>query len=73
MNYYGQHYIHNIKFSVQSSKLGIFRLSDERFKRLDLMNFLSKNGHSSKQISEFFKLNNIKTVRTNKNYTPKDV
>ena len=71
--YYPQLYIHNIKFSIKSSKLGIFRLSDERLYRLELMKYLSNIGYSSKQISEFFNYNKIKTIRSNRNYTPTDI
>ena len=37
------------------------------------MNYLSKYGYSNKQICEFLDTNKIKTARTNKKHTQKDV
>ena len=37
------------------------------------MNYLSNIGYSNKKICEFLDTNKIKTVRTNKKYTQKDI
>ena len=61
------------KFTIETKKLSIFRLSNKRLLRLELMNYLSNIGYSNKQICEFLDTNKIKTVRKNKKYTQNDV
>ena len=61
------------KFTIETKKLCIFRLSNKRLLRLELMNYLSNIGYSNKQICEFLDSNKIKKVRTNKKYTQNDV
>ena len=56
---------------VESNDLGLFRLSHERLKRLELMKRLKDEGYNSKEISEFLNINGIKPLRTNNPYTPK--
>ncbi len=65
--------IYNFKFSftLETSKLGIFRLSEDRLKRLELMNELSNSDYSSTEITNFLNINGIKTIRTNEQYSPK--
>ena len=41
--------------------------------RLELMKSLSDKGFSSREISDYLNNRNIKTVRTDNQYTPKDV
>ena len=61
------------KFTLLTNKLGVFRLNEDRFFRLELMNRLSEIGYSNKQISEFLNFNNIRKIRTDDQYTQKDV
>ena len=58
-------------FTLETSKLGVFRLSESRLKRLELMNELSNRGYSSTQITNFLNINGIRTIRTNEKYSPK--
>ena len=37
------------------------------------MNYLNKMGYSNREITDFLNVSNIKKVRTNTKYTPKDV
>ena len=37
------------------------------------MKHLNKVGYSNKEISDFFNISNIKKVRSNDNYKPKDI
>ena len=37
------------------------------------MNHLNKIGYSNREITDFLNMSNIKKVRTNNKYTPKDV
>ena len=37
------------------------------------MNYLNKIGYSNREIKDFLNVSNIKKVRTNSKYTPKDV
>ena len=53
--------------------MGVFSLNENRFFRLELMNRLSEIGYSNKQISEFLNFNNIRKIRTDDQYTQKDV
>ena len=61
------------KFTIETKKLSIFRLSNKILLRLELMNYLSNNGYSNKQICEFLDTNKIKTARTNKKHTQKAI
>ena len=65
--------IYNFKFSftLETSKLGVFRLVKDRFQRLELISELSNRGYSKTEISNFLNLNRIRTIRTNKPYSPK--
>jgi hypothetical protein len=56
---------------IQTNKLGIFRIGNERLKRLELIYSLHKKGLSNKDISEYLNNKNLKTFRTNDIYTPK--
>ena len=61
------------KFTLITKKLGVFSLNEDRFFRLELMNRLSEIGYSNKQISKFLNFNNIRKIRTDDQYTQKDV
>ena len=56
---------------IQTNKLGVFRIGNERLKRLDLIYNLHKNGLTNKEICEYLTLRKLKTFRTKKEYTPK--
>ena len=56
---------------IQTNKLGVFRIGNERLKRLELIYNLHKKGLSNKEISEHLNKNNLKTFRSNNVYTPK--
>ena len=56
---------------IQTNKLGVFRIGNERLKRLDLIYNLHKNGLTNKEICEYLSLRKLKTFRTRKEYTPK--
>ena len=56
---------------IQTNKLGVFRIGNERLKRLDLIYNLHKNGLTNKEICEYLSLRELKTFRTQKEYTPK--
>ena len=56
---------------IETKRLGVFRIRNERLKRLELIYNLHKNGLSNKEISEYLNNKNLKTFRTNDNYTPK--
>ena len=58
---------------VKSNYLGLFRIGNDRLLRLELIKYLNKNGYSNREISDFLKISNIKKIRTNTPYTPKDV
>ena len=49
----------------------MFRIGNERLKRLDLIYNLHKNGLTNKEICEYLTLRKLKTFRTKKEYTPK--
>ena len=56
---------------IQTNKLGVFRIGNERLKRLDLIYNLHKKGLTNKEICEYLSSNKLKTIRTKKEYTPK--
>ena len=62
-----------VKFNVtiNTNKLSIFRIRNERLKRLELIYDLHKKGLSNIEISEYLNNKNLKTFRTNNIYTPK--
>ena len=65
--------VYSFEVNCRSQKLGIFRLSEDRTKRLELMLLLQeKYKMNSVQISDFLNSNNIKTPR-NKIYNHKIV
>ena len=68
---YKFYFIFNL--TIQSNNLGVFRLNNKRSLRLELMNYLNKMGYSNREITDFLNVSNIKKVRTNTKYTPKDV
>ena len=71
ITYLKGNYNFKFKFTLETSKLGVFRLSESRLKRLELMNELSNRGYSSTQITNFLNINGIRTIRTNEKYSPK--
>ena len=71
ITYLKGNYNFKFNFTLEISKLGVFRLSEDRLKRLELMNELSNRGHSSKQITDFLNINGLKTIRTNEKYSTK--
>ena len=68
---YKFYFIFNL--TIQSNNLGVFRLNNKRSLRLELMNHLNNIGYSNREITDFLNVCNIKKVRTNTKYTPKDV
>ena len=62
-----------VKFNVtiNTDKLSVFRIQNERLKRLELIYNLHIKGLSNKEISEYLNNKNFKTFRTNNIYTPK--
>ena len=56
---------------IQTNKLGVFRVGNERLKRLELIYNLHKNGLTNKDICKYLSLRKLKTFRTQKEYTPK--
>ena len=68
---YKFYFIFNL--TIQSNNLGVFRLNNKRSLRLELMNHLNNIGYSNREITDFLNVSNIKKVRTNTKYTPKDV
>ena len=69
ITYLKGNYNFKFKFTLETSKLGVFRLSESRLKRLELMNELSNRGYSSTQITNFLNINGIRTIRTNEKYS----
>ena len=51
--------------------MSVFRIRNERLKRLELIYNLHIKGLSNKDISEYLNNKNLKTFRTNDIYTPK--
>ena len=68
---YKFYFIFNL--TIQLNNLGLFRLNNKRSLWLELMNYLNKIGYSNWEITDFLNVSNIKKVRTNTKYTPKDV
>ncbi len=68
---YKFYFIFNL--TIESNNLGVFRLNNKRSIRLELMNHLNNIGYSNREITDFLNVSNIKKVRTNTKYTPKDV
>jgi len=62
-----------VKFNVtiNTDKFSVFRIQNERLKRLELIYNLHIKGLSDKEISEYLNNKNLKTFRTNDIYTPK--
>ena len=62
-----------VKFNVtiNTNKLSVFRIRNERLKRLEWIYYLHMKGLSNKEISEYLNNKNLKTLRTNEIYTPK--
>ena len=50
---------------IETNKLGVFHIRNERLKRLELIYSLHKKGLSNKDISEHLNNKNLKTFRTN--------
>ena len=61
----------NFNVKIETNRLGVFRIRNERLKRLELIYNLHKKGLSNKEISEHLNKNNLKTFRSNNVYTPK--
>ena len=59
------------QIKIQTNKLGVFRIGNERLRRLDLIYNLHKNGLTNKEICECLSLRKLKTFRTQQEYTPK--
>ena len=59
------------QIKIQTNKLGVFRIGNERLKRLELIYNLHKNGLTNKKICEYLSSKKLKTLRTKKEYTPK--
>ena len=51
--------------------MSVFRIRNDRLKRLELIYNLHIKGLSNKEISEYLNNKNLKTFRTNNIYTPK--
>ena len=51
---------------IETNRLGVFRIRNERLKRLELIYSLYKKGLSNKEISEYLNNKNLKTFRTKK-------
>ena len=62
-----------IKFNVtiNTNKLSVFRIRNEKLKRLELIYNLHKNGLTNKEICKYLSLRKLKTFRIKKEYTPK--
>ena len=61
----------NFNVIIETNRLGVFRIGNERLKRLELIYSLHKKGLSNKDISEHLNNKNLKTFRSNNVYTPK--
>ena len=53
--------------------MGVYRIGTDRLMRLELMNDLKNEGYSTNQICDFLNQNKIRTIRSNNEYSPKDV
>ena len=51
----------------------MYRIGTDRLMRLELMNDLKNEGYSTNQICDFLNQNKIRTIRSNNEYSPKDV
>ena len=62
-----------VKFeaTINTNKLSIFRIRNERLKRLEFIYSLYKKGLSNKEISEYLNNKDFITLRTKDNYTSK--
>ena len=62
-----------VKFNItiNTNKLSVFRIQNEKLKRLELIYNLHIKGLSNKEISEYLNNKNLKIFRTNDIYTPK--
>ena len=62
-----------VKFNItiNTNKLSVFRIRNEKLKRLELIYNLHIKGLSNKEISEYLNNKNLKTFRTNDIFTPK--
>ena len=62
---YGDHYQLFFQYScaLQTKRLGIFGLNDNRLDRLKLIKQLSDRGMSTKEITEYLNYHNIKTPK----------
>ena len=58
---------------MKSNNLGLFRIGNDRLLRLGLIKYLNKNRYSNREISDFLNISNIRNIRINPLYTPKDV
>ena len=56
---------------IETNRLGVFRIRNERLKRLQLIYSLYKKVLSNKEISEYLNNKNIKTFRSKDIYTAK--
>ena len=67
---YGDNYKLFIRFNVllETKRLSIIRLSEDRSQRLELMVRLSDEGYSNKEISDYLNRNNIRTPKGLKYY-----
>jgi len=63
--YYDYKLFVNFKVLVWTNRLGIFRIRNERLRRLELNYSLHKKGLTNKEISEYLNDINLKTFRTN--------
>lgn len=51
----------------------MFRIGTDRLMRLELINDLHNDGYSTNQICDFLNQNKLRTIRSNNEYSPKDV
>ena len=59
------------QIKIQTNKLGVFWIGNERLRRLNLIFYLYKKGLINKKICEYLSFRKLKTFRTQKEYTPK--
>ena len=55
----------------ETNRLGLFRIRNERLKRLERIYFPSKTGYTYKEICDCLTHKKLKTFRKKKDYTPK--
>ena len=58
---------------VETQKLGVFKIETDQLMRLELMNDLHNDRHSTNQICDFLNQNKIRTIRSNNEYSLKGV